>query len=173
MKSRFRRVACLLGAIGLAATASPAAFADDDRRGDGSDRGDRGTVRYATFNASLNRYRHGQLVEELADPSLRPAGDRQVRTVAQIIQRVRPDILLVNEFDFDDDGRRGTSRSAELFQDNYLSESQNGARPIGYRYRFTAPSNTGIPSGFDLDNNGEVDTSPGPGGYGNDAYGFG
>src|SRR5918992_1711154 len=173
MKSRFRRVACLLGAIGLAATASPAAFADDDRRGDGGDRGDRGTVRYATFNASLNRYRHGQLVEELADPSIRPAGDRQIRTVAEIIQRVRPDVLLVNEFDFDDEGRGGTSRSAELFQDNYLSESQNGARPIRYRYRFTAPSNTGIPSGFDLDNNGQVVTTPGTLGYGNDAYGFG
>jgi Endonuclease/Exonuclease/phosphatase family len=173
MKSRLQRVACALGAIGVAATASPAAFADDDRRGDSSDRGDRGIVRYATFNASLNRYRHGQLVEELADPSLRPAGDRQIRTVAEIIQRVRPDVLLVNEFDFDDQGRRGTSRAAELFQDNYLSESQNGARPIRYRYRFTAPSNTGIPSGFDLDNNGRVVTTPGADGYGDDSYGFG
>jgi hypothetical protein len=169
MASRLRRAACALGAVGLAATASSAAFADDDRRGD---RGDHGTVRYATFNASLNRYREGQLVEELADPSLRPAGDRQIRTVAEIIQRVRPEVLLVNEFDFDDDGRRGTSRSAELFQDNYLSESQNGAGAIRYRYRFTAPSNTGIPSGFDLDNNGQVVTTPGPG-YGNDSFGFG
>jgi hypothetical protein len=169
MRSRLRRAACVLGAAGLAATASPVAFADDDRRGD---RGDHGTVRYATFNASLNRYREGQLVEELADPSLRPAGDRQIRTVAEIIQRVRPDVLLVNEFDFDDDGRGGTSRAAELFQDNYLSESQNGARPIRYRYRFTAPSNTGVPSGFDLDNDGRVVTTPGPG-YGNDSFGFG
>jgi 3-phytase len=172
MGSRLRRAACALGALALAATASPAAFADDDRRGDRSDRSDRGTIRYATFNASLNRYRHGQLVEELADPSIRPAGDRQIRTVAEIIQRVRPDVLLVNEFDFDDQGRRGTSRAAELFQDNYLSESQNGARPIRYGYRFTAASNTGIPSGFDLDNDGRVVTTPGPG-YGNDSFGFG
>src|SRR5918996_4275891 len=172
MKSRLERVACAVGAIAVAATASPAAFADDDRRGDG-DRGDRGTVRYATFNASLNRYRHGQLAEELADPSLRPAGDRQVRTVAEIIQRVRPDVLLVNEFDFDDQGRGGTSRAAKLFQENYLSESQNGARPVRYRHRFTAPSNTGIASGFDLDNNGQVVTTPGTRGYGNDAFGFG
>jgi Endonuclease/Exonuclease/phosphatase family len=172
MGSRLRRSACVLGALGLAATASPAALADDDRRGDRSDRGDRDTIRYATFNASLNRYREGQLVEELADPSIRPAGDRQIQTVAEIIQRVRPDVLLVNEFDFDDEGRRGTSRAAELFQDNYLSESQNGARPIHYRYRFTAPSNTGTPSGFDLDNDGRVVTTPGPG-YGNDSFGFG
>src|SRR5918997_295500 len=110
MKSRLQRVACLLGAIGLAATASPSAFADDDRRGDRGAPGARDTVRYAPFNPSLTRYRHGQLVEELADPSIRPAGDRQIRTVAEIIQRVRPDVLLVNEFDFDDEGRRGTSR---------------------------------------------------------------
>jgi Endonuclease/Exonuclease/phosphatase family len=170
MGSRLRRAACALAALGMAATASPAAFADDDRRGD---RGDRGTIRYATFNASLNRYREGQLVEELAGPTLRPAGDRQIRTVAEIIQRVRPDVLLVNEFDFDDEGRGGASRAGQLFQDNYLSVSQNGAPAIRYRYRFTAPSNTGIASGFDLDNNGQVVTTPGTLGYGNDAFGFG
>jgi hypothetical protein len=169
MAFRLRRAACALGAAGLAFAASPAALADDDRRGE---RGDHGTVRYATFNASLNRYQEGQLVQELADPTLRPAGDRQIRTVAEIIQRVRPDVLLVNEFDFDDQGRGGASRAAQLFQDNYLSEAQNGARPIRYRYRFTAPSNTGVPSGFDLDNNGQVVTTPGPG-YGNDSFGFG
>jgi Endonuclease/Exonuclease/phosphatase family len=170
MGSRFRRAACALGAFALAATASPAASADDGDRGD---RGDVKTVRYATFNASLNRYRHGQLVEELADPSLRPAGDRQIRTVAEIIQRVRPDVLLVNEFDYDDTGRRGTSKAAKLFQDNYLSVSQNGARAIRYQHRFTAPSNTGVASGFDFDNNGQVVTTPGAPGYGNDSYGFG
>jgi hypothetical protein len=172
MGSHLRHAACALGAVGLVATASPAAFANDDDRGHRGDRGDRGTVRYATFNASLNRYREGQLVEELADPSLRPGGDAQIRNVAEIIQRVRPDVLLVNEFDYDDKGPGGRSRAARLFQDNYLSASQNGARPIRYRYRFTAPSNTGIASGFDFDNNGQAVTTPGPG-YGNDSYGFG
>ena len=37
----------------------------------------------------------------------------------------------------------------------------------------SAPSNTGIPSGHDLDNNGQVVTTPGSGLYGNDSYGFG
>ena len=41
-----------------------------------------------------------------------------------------------------------------------------GAAPITYNYSFIAPSNTGVPSGFDLDNNGTV-------GGGNDALGFG
>ena len=81
--------------------------------------------------------------------------------MAEVIQRVRPDVLLVNEFDFDDQGL-----AALLFQRNYLSVGHNGAGPISYPYRFVAPSNTGIPSGFDLDNNGSVG---GP----NDAFGFG
>ncbi|MBT8198147.1 MAG: endonuclease/exonuclease/phosphatase family protein, partial [Acidimicrobiia bacterium] len=65
------------------------------------------------------------------------------------------------EFDYDAGGA-----AARLFQDNYLSVSQGGADPIDYPFRFVAPSNTGVPSGFDLDNSGFV-------GGGNDAYGFG
>lgn len=124
--------------------------------GPASDAHDRGDVRIATFNASLNRNAEGQLSTDLATPD-----NAQARTVAEIIQRARPDILLINEFDFDAD-----DRNAGLFQDNYLSQPQNGARPIHYPYVFVAPSNTGIPSGLDLDNSGTVG---GP----NDAYGFG
>jgi Endonuclease/Exonuclease/phosphatase family len=111
-------------------------------------------VRFATFNASLNRNFEGQLFADLSTP-----GNAQAATVAEIIQRVRPDVLLINEFDFD-------PRALVLFQDNYLSIEHNGAAPIFYPHRFIAPSNTGVPSGFDLDNNGSVG---GP----NDALGFG
>ena len=113
-------------------------------------------VRVATFNASLNRNAEGQLIEHLSTP-----GNAQAATVAEIIQRVRPDLLLINEFDFDEDGT-----AAELFQQNYLSVPHNGAAAIEYPYRFVAPSNTGIPSGFDLNNDGTVG---GP----DDAFGFG
>jgi len=61
--------------------------------------GDRGgvtPVRFATFNASLNRFNAGDLANELSTP-----GSPQPDTVAEIIQRVRPDVLLINEFDFD------------------------------------------------------------------------
>jgi hypothetical protein len=113
-------------------------------------------VRFATFNASLNRFSAGQLVRDLATPN-----NVQARTVAEIIQRTRPDVLLINEFDFVENGV-----AAQLFQDNYLSVPQNGAQAIEYDYFFVAPSNTGIPSGFDLNNNGVVG---GP----DDAFGFG
>ncbi|MGH2788631.1 MAG: endonuclease/exonuclease/phosphatase family protein [Actinomycetota bacterium] len=130
-----------------------AAFEED--AGARADKRDR-TVRFSTFNASLNRNAEGQLITDLSTPD-----NAQAQTVAEIIQRTRPDVLLINEFDFDSGGK-----AARLFQDNYLSVPHNGSEPIVYRYRFVAPSNTGIPSGFDLDNNGTVG---GP----NDAFGFG
>jgi hypothetical protein len=120
-------------------------------------------VRFATFNASLNRSQAGRALFDLSNPetALTPNSDFQARNVAEIIQRVQPDVLLINEFDFEPD-----DALADAFQANYLSESQHGADPITYPYVFSAPSNTGIPSGFDLDNNGSVG---GP----NDAFGFG
>ncbi|WP_425465613.1 endonuclease/exonuclease/phosphatase family protein [Nonomuraea turkmeniaca] len=121
------------------------------------------TARFATFNASLNRNVEGQLVSDLSTPD-----NTQVKVIAEIIQRARPDVLLINEFDYDAAGA-----AIRLFQDNYLSIGQGGARPITYRYRYTAPSNTGIASGFDLNNNGSVVTTPGAPGYGDDAFGFG
>ncbi|MGL5929673.1 MAG: endonuclease/exonuclease/phosphatase family protein, partial [Dermatophilaceae bacterium] len=54
----------------------------------------------------------------------------------------------------------------DLFRDNYLERGQNGAAPVDYPYAYAAPSNTGVPSGLDLDNDGTVG---GPG----DAFGFG
>jgi 3-phytase len=61
----------------------------------------------------------------------------------------------------------------DLFRENYLEVSQNGAAPIRYPHSFIAPSNTGIATGKDLNNNGVVVTTPLAPGYGDDAYGFG
>jgi hypothetical protein len=115
-----------------------------------------GSVRVATFNCSLNRNAAGQLIADLSTPA-----NAQAKVIAEIVQRVAPDIVLLNEFDFDANGT-----ALDLFRTNYLAISQNGADPIVYPYAFVAPSNTGIPSGFDLDNSGSV-------GGGNDAFGFG
>ena len=104
----------------------------------------------------LDRAAAGQLVTDLSTPN-----NAQAATVAEIIQRTRPDVLLINEFDY-----VPGNVAIDLFRDNYLEVPHNGAQPIHYRYAFVAPSNTGIPSGMDLDNNGTI-------GGGNDAFGFG
>src|SRR5829696_9992328 len=123
-------------------------------------------VRFATFNASLNRASAGQLVAQLSAPEVNDVFRRQIRNVAEVVQRVRPDVLLINEFDFD-------PLAADLFRDNFLEVSQDGAAPIEYPYAFIAPSNTGIATGKDLNNNGVVVMTPGAAGYGDDAFGFG
>ncbi len=141
-----------LSAVATAVVLVGAALADAGNRGGMS------PVRFATFNASLNRFNAGDLANELATP-----GSAQPDTVAEIIQRVRPDVLLINEFDFD-----GGGVAALLFQDNYLSMPHGDAEPIVYPFRFVAPSNTGIFSGFDFDNSGAAgDFEP------NDSFGFG
>jgi len=121
------------------------------------------TVRFATFNASLNRPHAGELVRDLSTPD-----NPQARNVAEVIQRTRPDVLLINEFDHDEQ-----RLAPELFQKNYLSVGQNGCEPIEYPFRVFLPVNTGVPSGFDLDNDGKVVKEPGSRGYGNDCFGYG
>ena len=83
-----RRLAWALLAVMalLVATLAPAGAADRED-----------SVRFATFNASLNRGAAGDLAAELAAP-----GSPQPATIAEIIQRTRPDVLLINEFDFDE-----------------------------------------------------------------------
>ena len=154
--TRRRRTAAavLLAALSLL-TLDGAAMA---ARGDGAGRsGDERSARFATFNASLNRAAEGQLVADLSTPD-----NVQAQAVAEVIQRTRPDVLLINEFDFDAERRGRCACSSQL----PVGRPQRGQTHPRTAYRFVAPSNTGIPSGFDLNNDGTVG---GP----DDAFGFG
>jgi hypothetical protein len=113
------------------------------------------SIRVATFNTSLYSDVSGGLIERLRHD------DVAARKIAAVIQHQRPDLLLLNEFDYDAAGR-----AADLFRDDYLAKPQFGQRPINYPYRYFAPVNTGVPSGFDLNNDGKAAD-------GNDAFGFG
>jgi endonuclease/exonuclease/phosphatase family metal-dependent hydrolase len=110
-----------------------------------------GTIRVATFNASLNRKKHGELSEDLTK------GDKQAERIAKIVGCVKPDILMLAEVDYDG------GASAKILLEKYLSKSDDD-RPL--KYFFAAESNTGELSGMDLDNNGKTDDP-------NDGYGFG
>lgn len=133
------------------------------------------TLRIATYN-----------IEDVRTGDLQNADNPRLRKAAAIIQRIRPDILLVNEITYDvPDGQ-----NAQRFADAFLNVSQGeGLEPIRYQV-FTAPTNTGVASGFDLNNDGVlVDTFPTPAppnpdgsplpqtqaqrDYGNDTWGFG
>ncbi|MGC6488101.1 MAG: endonuclease/exonuclease/phosphatase family protein [Planctomycetota bacterium] len=117
---------------------------------------DRPTVRFATYNLALHRPAPGALLDELRGGASEPA-----RRLAEVIQRARVDVILLNELDWDDAGA-----AAAVFADEYLAVSQGGQDPIEFPYRFAAAVNTGVPSGMDLDSDGAV---AGP----QDAYGYG
>jgi endonuclease/exonuclease/phosphatase family metal-dependent hydrolase len=114
------------------------------------------TLRLATFNVAMGMDTAGELAR-----ALQRQDHPRLRKVAEILQRVRPDILLLNEFDYDT-----TVDAGLLLNDNYLGSSQNGQEPIRFDYQFRAPVNTGVDSGLDLDGNG-VSGEP------QDAWGYG
>jgi endonuclease/exonuclease/phosphatase family metal-dependent hydrolase len=113
-------------------------------------------LRIATFNVAMGLDQAGQLAGALAGGE-----DARLLQLAEILQRVRPDIVLLNEFDYDP-----AVNAAALFNDNYLARSLHGQRPLRYGYHFRTAVNTGVDSGLDLDGDGQAG---GPG----DAWGFG
>lgn len=143
------------------------------------------TLRVATYN-----------LEDVRTDDLARADHPRLQALAAEIQRLRPDVLLLNEIAFDQPGAPGyvagdaAGLNGQRFADRFLSVSQGeGLAPLRYR-AFMAPSNTGLASGLDLDNDGEAVTTfppPPPAApdgtpgeqtaegrrYGNDAWGFG
>jgi len=127
-------------------------------------------VRFATFNVSLYGNQEGEVLQRLTT-----TGDQQASVLAEIIQRAHPDVLLLNEVDYDPNGRL-----IKLFQENYLSVGHNvsespvgPAQPVEYPYVFLAPSNTGIHSGADLDRDGQIERTARSNTYGADSWGYG
>ena len=109
-------------------------------------------MRVATFNVSLGRRGPGVLLKGIMSGK-----DAQVLEVAAIIQRVRPDILLLNEFDGD---------FTNLALDAFRGALDSGEGAISYPYFYAPMGNEGMPSGLDLDGDGAPDEWA-------DAFGFG
>lgn len=133
----------------------------------GSGKGEPETLRVATFNVSMDasNYLSNSELPSLTEsplPAVLKQGHEQIQGIAEILQRVRPDIVLLNEFDY-----VSAESGVAVFQREYLGESQNGQAAIEYPYHYIAPVNTGIPSPFDLNRDGKAE------GTGIDAWGFG
>jgi len=120
------------------------------------DRESRETLRLATFNVAMGRSHEGELTQALQQQS-----DTRLQALAAIIQEVRPDILVLNEFDYDP-----AVDAPRLLRGNYLGRSQHGQAAIDYPYYYRAGVNTGLESGLDLNGNGVL-------GEPEDAWGYG
>ncbi|MGQ4276924.1 endonuclease/exonuclease/phosphatase family protein [Pseudidiomarina sp. E22-M8] len=125
------------------------------------------SLRIATFNVSMDasNYSVAEQWHEAGAHALPRALHEehpQVKAIAEIIQHIRPDILILNEFDY-----LPNADVLTKFQQNYLEVSQNGEAPIEYPYSYIAPVNTGRASPFDLNRDGKKS------GVGDDAWGYG
>lgn len=109
------------------------------------------TVRVATFNVSMeaNNYMGLNDGEQNSDASadilakeLASGTNQQIKNIAEIIQRVNPDILMLNEFDYIPNEQQGIN----AFKENYLQSSQNNQPPILFPYHFVDTVNTGTPT---------------------------
>lgn len=110
-------------------------------------------LRLATFNAALFRGAAGELAREM-----HAAATDQILACARIIGRIAPDILLLNEFDYDPAG-------LALRRFRNLIRRLAPALPA-YPYLFATPCNTGEPTGLDLNRDGRAAGAE-------DAFGFG
>jgi len=104
------------------------------------------TIRIATFNVSMEatNYRTNDddtpPLNTALTSALASGNNPQIANIAEIIQRTRPEIILLNEFDFIKDPKQGI----EKFINQYLQISQNGQATINYPYVYIAPVNTGV-----------------------------
>jgi hypothetical protein len=123
------------------------------------------TVRFATFN-----------IKELGVTKLSDPSNAQVKAAAHVIQHLRPDVLTINEIDYD-----AGQNAVTLLQRNFLDVAQTGpagkdlptTAPIDYPYVYCQPSNTGVPSGHDFNNDGQIGGPIGTERYADDCWGFG
>ena len=122
---------------------------------------------FATFNVSMeaqNYLPQGELGDNtVLAKQLEDGKNPQIQNIAAIIQRVKPDIILLNEFDYIADPEQGV----KAFIQHYLNQAQQGSDSIDYPYFYYNTVNTGQPSPYDLDNDGVAS------GIGSDAWGFG
>lgn len=165
------RYAWLLVAISVSA----AACGEGAGTGEGEtvpDRSESPVVKIATFNVE-------QLSADKVD-SL-DAGGRgahpQLLAAAEIIQRARPDVLVLNEVDLARTVEGALDRDdlgavVRRFQEHYLAVGDDSIR---YRHVFVAPSNTGLLSGVDLNQDGTVagPEDVGTREHGDDSFGYG
>lgn len=124
-------------------------------------------IRLAVFNVSMEASNYQDDESSITGSELsyhlRTGQSSQIKNIAEIIQGVRPHIIILNEFDYSSQ----SNQDIESFINNYLGVSQNGNAPIEYPYYFSAPVNTGVDTGLDL-NNDSAKT-----GIKGDAFGFG
>jgi len=139
-----------------------------------------GDIRVATFNTAMNSDDiNGSAGDANAVANALASGTHpSIKKVAEVIQRLNPDMVLLNEIDLAYSGQNfdavGTLARVDDLRTKYLGVAQApDTSAVTYPYHYIGGTNTGLAAGYDLRNNGSVDTSPGDQTYGDDSFGFG
>jgi hypothetical protein len=127
-------------------------------------------LRVATFNVSMEASNYAEKTnnqtEKITPNALTHALQNdhpQIRNIAEIIQQVNPDIILLNEFDRVDD----SASNIDYFLTKYLGKSQGSQLAITYPYFYQGTVNTGVKVNHDLNHDGKSNQRS------IDAHGFG
>lgn len=107
------------------------------------------TVRIATYDVELGRRGPGLLLADVVNR------DDQVEAVIAVISEARPDVLLLTGFDHDLAGHALAAFAAALDEAG-----------VDYPHRFSAPPNSGVETGLDMDGNGVLGEARDAQGYG-------
>ena len=104
-------------------------------------------LRIATFAAPLGRDGPGLLLRDLIK-----GDDPQITAALAVISMINPDVLVLTDFDYDLDGLALAAFAASV--------------DPPYPYHFARRPNTGMPTGLDVDQNGQLGDARDAQGYG-------
>lgn len=105
-----------------------------------------GDIRVATLHAQIRGGSAAEVLEDL-DGGMHP----QARVLAETVQLNAPDVLVLTGLSYDEQ-----QQIAATVNEEYLSRGQNGQSGITYPHVYTAPTNSGVESGADLDGDGRI-----------------
>ncbi len=109
------------------------------------------SVRIATFHTGLSRDGPGLLLRDIVR-----AQDAQIDAVINVINMVRPDVILLLDFDYD-----AQNQALKAFRNAIVQ-----ARGPEYTYVFSRMPNSGLATGLDMDNDGRLNQPRDAQGYG-------
>lgn len=144
-RSRLAASAALAGALLVTAPATAQASAPSTVTVDSGHQGGN-TLTVATIDVGLSADHDGEVLA-----SLGTGDDGTARRLAATLQAERPDVVVLTGIDVDASGA-----VVDTLRAKYLAVPQGSGKAIDYGYTFSPQTNSGVPSGADLDGDGTI-----------------
>lgn len=131
------------------------ASGSEQARGTGADAArtdvlDDGALRVATSHISLE----GSSAADV-QATLVGGEEPEAQDLAALVQQVRPDVLVLTGVPYDESHRLADTLNSDYFSDGD-ARAADGHEGFAYPHMYTAPTNSGVDSGADLDGDGFI-----------------